>query len=441
MGIQLNPYIWKLTWEDVRKAIWKVNPEFAKLVDSIELPKGCEIFMVRYPYGEYLLEDGLLMVPNSKGEYVPLSDQSLPKELQTKLMYAPAIPMAMSLHKNIEICLQSGERPVPIAWATPGKIFALTGAIMPESCYDGAAKWTLTAGARHLFSTSKISEKRRHQKLNRAFSMGGHPPKGLYDQWHTFRSIAKNGLDEDAWYTDVLFFSEEWLSREKNFEALLLRNYLYDTAWIAFEYLRSGYLRDAIYSRLESQVNVKYDPNILSYTRHLLSMGASYNPGLSFNVGEDSFPKAFLERAYLDIYGLEYAPIFMSLKYLEHNSDDSVYYSLQVPMLLDFNRKIQSLQCKLDEMRDLSHSVKRMLKIIHNDPYLSSQPDFPISQGANRACYSFYHESVDVGHGILPTTLLPSADSILREGLSGFPSVGFCEHSRLFKGLVKVTSI
>lgn len=435
MAVSLNPYIEKLTWDEARLLIQPVNGEFVALIDNIEIPEGCEIFKVRYGYGDFLLEDGVFRLPNSEGQPVCAKDDSIPEEVRKKFAYAPTIPMGMTINKMLEVYLMSGSRVVPIALHSPGSIFALTGVLMPEVSYDRGAHWYVCSGSRLVFSTSKFSERRRYNKVNRELGTGAQPPVELLDHFETFKALSRSSVG-DPWVNEVLYFTGEWVGKSEQRDALALKLYFFEKTWRGTAFFRNLFLRDAIFSRLEALSNVRLDHHILNYVRHIISIGAGCLPGLSFAADDSAFPKTFLKNVLVDLYHTEYAPTFMSMCYLNHDLRDPVYYSLLVPTLLDFKLRTLEIKSKSDELRDLQYSLKKILMTIQKEDLRIEHPDFPITKGASQTDYSFYHYKEDQGHQIIDAGSLPLNDKALQRELLIYKDLPFCAEGRLHKGLV-----
>lgn len=441
MSIKLNPFIEKLSWEEASPLIQPVNPEFAELVNNLELPPGCEIFKVRYLFGEYILEDGSFLLPNELGEPTPITDPSTPRELQEKFAHAPSAPMGMSVNKCIDIYLMSGERIVPIVACQPGNIFALTGVLIPEASYDDGARWYLSAGSRMVFSTSKISETRRYDRVNRVWKTGAHPPSDLLEHWETFKEMAKSPLAEKSWACEVLFFTKEWFTSEETYSGLKIQNYLYKSAWKGSSYFRNHCLRDSIFSRIESLSNIRAEQNTLNCARHLIAIGAGALPGLSFGCDEKHYPKSHIQKVLVEDYKIDYAPTMMALKYLSNKAGDTVYYVLQIPTVVDFDLRNKDKESHITELRRLSHIMDKIIKRIRKEELSIQNPDFPVTKGVTRAKYEFFHRDPDAGHGILPATELPTHDSDLAKELLKYKDLPFCSVGRLQRGIVKITRL
>lgn len=76
MVVNFKGKLEKLVWKDVRKEVAKVNPAFAKLIDELNPSDKYWVAKVTYPYGSLVLDKAILMLPNEKGDIVPITDPS-----------------------------------------------------------------------------------------------------------------------------------------------------------------------------------------------------------------------------------------------------------------------------------------------------------------------------------------------------------------------------
>jgi len=435
MSTHLNPYIEQLSWAEARELILPVNPEFVGHADQLDLPKECCIFKVKYRYGDYLLKDGEFMLRNNEGENVPINHPDIPEIIKKNLSYAPTVPMGIPINKRVEIFLGISERIVPVGITSPGKIFGLTAVLSPHSSFDEGTIWNLTAGIRNIFSIPKISMEANHKFLVREFGQIGQAPKNYFDQWKTFRKIAHSAGVRDVWTVDVLYFSSEWFKTRKSLEWLNFQLYLREYAWENTSFHRNIYLRDSICSLIENECNLKTDLYILSLMRHISSIGASYVPGLSFSLTELDYPHALLYQAYKEIYGLEYAPLFIGTQMF--NDKDSLYYSLEIPHVFDFNLRARKQKSKFDELRHLAYAVNTTVKKIKGSCLAIKNKNFSVRKGAEKAVYGFYHTEADTNNGIKPVKVLLTSDHTLKERINSGES-NFGLNSAICRGIVGI---
>ena len=68
----------KVYWQDINKAVAKLCPDFAKVINSISPDKSHYLYQISYPYGATILDKGTFQVPNSTNHIVLLNHSSIP---------------------------------------------------------------------------------------------------------------------------------------------------------------------------------------------------------------------------------------------------------------------------------------------------------------------------------------------------------------------------
>ncbi len=104
MTMPLKGSFEKLTWKQVRADVAKVNPAFAKIIDELSPSDKYWVAKVRYPYGSLVMKKALLMLPNAKGDIVPITDSSIDKNIREGLDYnLNSNPVSLVLKNTFEI--------------------------------------------------------------------------------------------------------------------------------------------------------------------------------------------------------------------------------------------------------------------------------------------------------------------------------------------------
>ena len=71
------PLIEEISWEKARGFVSPLNSQLTSAIDTVSPDKKHSFFRVRYPFGSKILNKAKLQIPNSKGEIVPIDDQSI----------------------------------------------------------------------------------------------------------------------------------------------------------------------------------------------------------------------------------------------------------------------------------------------------------------------------------------------------------------------------
>ncbi len=71
-----------LTWKDARHDVIKVRPDLAQVIDQLSPPNQCCLYKTSYLFGDLILNQGLLQLPNKRGDkLIYATDSTIPKKL------------------------------------------------------------------------------------------------------------------------------------------------------------------------------------------------------------------------------------------------------------------------------------------------------------------------------------------------------------------------
>ncbi len=160
----------KLTWDQVRQDVIRVNPKLANIIDEIAPSNAYWIAKATYPYGSLVMEKSVLMLPNREGSIVPITDSSLETEFQEGLGYnLQSNPVSIVLNNSFEIFLPLEDRTIPLSGLIlPGTVFGAWRILSSKKAEQTAFIWNMTAGARSVFMLPKITESKKHAQLKKA---------------------------------------------------------------------------------------------------------------------------------------------------------------------------------------------------------------------------------------------------------------------------------
>jgi len=428
----------KVSWEEVRKRISKVNPELAQIIDTIGPDKKHYLYLASYPFGAEILKDGILHVPNQDGNLVPLTDAQVPETLQRDLGYnLNSNPICLILKHSTELFIKMDDLLITHYGAiTEGRVFGTSRILSPDKTEQPIFIWNMTAGARSLFMLPKISEKGRHNRLARTFDLNMEPPKSHLDHWAIFKELAQHPDFGEAWQFETVFFPQAWVDAlgEPNWQQLKL--FLFDVSWDNTEFMRSQFIWDAMISIFHKNRNISPDPYLSSTVQTLLFVGAGWNPGFSVATDDSSGPIKRLQELYLDVYRLnDYAPIIMQPSSFSLKVNQPVYYSLAYPIA---TKLLPRYKTEVNKLSDLYNIRSLLMKYFHDIRSMplnitgTSMYELPV-----KVEYEFFHASPEGHTGIQACSEIPRHDPYLKKIARGAER-HFPTNSSFLNGCIRV---
>ncbi|MDO8954570.1 MAG: hypothetical protein Q7V63_06955 [Gammaproteobacteria bacterium] len=436
MSLKLN--VEKLTWKEARKDILKVNPDLAKIIDKLSPGDEYKLIKARYPFGQNILDQGVLHLPSDNGN-ISMNHPEIDPEFHVMLGYNfNTMPMGIVLNKSIELYLTVDSRTIPFSIMKPGKIFALwTVMEMSASAHIGRI-WNITAGARSLIMLPKISDAVNFKKIKREFNLSLSAPNDLLDQWNTFSSLANHPTFPQPWEAEVIYFSNKWFDNDKDDDWRLFRYFLMSSAWHATAFLRNQVIFDFTFS-LALEKNLRPNPYISDTTKHLYNIGTGAYPGFVVASDDCAAPISTFQDIFANIYGLKYAPLIVHPGYFsEVDPMKPCYYALQSPSLMDFSPKTKKASSKFEDIGELRSVVNGVTSyILQNKLGLENTP---IYKWAKNTQYDYFHtESDSYGGNILLTKTMPNGDSNILTNMNNFSSLDFPENSPFLRGCIRLS--
>lgn len=399
-----NQTLKQVSWPEISECVKNTNPQLAEQIDSES--KHLNFYLASFKYGD------TIQIPDN-------------------------CSVGLLLNKQAECVMNVNGRIVPLELKQPGDLI---------SGHD--APWEITAGVRTIYSTAKISEKRRHFRLGKDFPVQT-PPRNVFDHWSVFRDIAS----VSNWRCEVLFLGNALKSGSSGIacgnpqddgqggkathpivtqpftEAVTHSLPPAVIPWLNHgiqvqknNFLRNPILRDCLFSKLQAKINFRHHPNIMSYARHIIGMAAGIAPGLSFDLNETALPKILIQQAYVENYQLEYAPILMGLSKSDHQ-----YFSLAAPHCADFNPNLKESMARLEELRELQYVIQKMQKTPNQDCAFLSK--------ALKATIQFFHQTSEKSGLIRTPDQIEKQDPALQKEIMFFQDKKLCLYSVLLNGL------
>jgi hypothetical protein len=408
----------KTSWDEIRSRIYKVAPEFTKIVDELSPNKSFSLYLAYYSYGDLKGDTKSPLFPKINGGSFRLGDPNVPKEMINDLEYGnDSSPFGMLLEKKLEYFINLKELGITVPWQilSPGSFFPLSNALQNKSkkIYTPNGILTAVSGTRSVFMLPKIGCLTNHQLLQRDYHVTSSPPKSLYDHWDIFKQINNSNASEAQWKSCVVYFSKKWIDKIHNDKSWNpLKKYILELAWQKYEYEKNHIYYNIAYSLIQNKRNLKPNPYLADTACHLFSIAAGAVPGYAPVCDNDLLPLDIIQKAFVDSYGLKkYIPTLLAATYLdtECHPTNPVYYSLQTPTTLSFSPKSRKLWSTLFEIKELKHIVDIFTdELSRNNSLLS---DTIISDVAKKIEFNFYHNTADRLNIIKQSEHLINADN------------------------------
>lgn len=421
-----------VTWPDVAKEVFAVNPALAEVINDLDPPNNWKIVKVRYAFGDDILRKGELLVPDNDNKLVGIYDPEFSPELKELLNYN-SMPVGITLTATMELFADHHDKVIPFSFMLPGKVFALWTALDDETSPFHARVWNMVAGCRSIFSLPKITDSVALKKLSKAFGVNFKIPRTLWEQWFLLKNLA--AFEPNPWQLETIYFSHIWL--EEGVKQKKLRNFLLNSAWKSTSFLRNDIFFKIIYSYAQAEKNIKIDPYFADTIKHLYCLGCGSYPGFILADSNISAPVDFLQNVFNTTYGLEYSPTLMHLDYLRPDSQKNVFYSLQLPTLLEFSPKAKENATNIEALYYIQAAMKRLQNYV-----LSERQDMRGQQlynWAERIHYDYYHSHPSQEHSIQSITNLFTEELILQKEISSFEKP-FSETNIFMRGLIKLSN-
>jgi len=434
---QAQPALTKLTWKDVHAEVSAVNPGLAEVIDELKLtPEHC-IYKLRCPWGQQLLLEGTLYLPNAKGEWVSIHDASIDSKMREDLVYNNNMPLGMSLNNSLELYLYVLGRIIPFVFFKPGKVFGMWLSLQYKANAANYSGWTgsIIAGSRSLKLMPKISDAQAFKQLKKSFALNSTLSTHLSDQWQLLYELANHPDFPEPWTVDVIYFSRKWFEVSEDVSWKLFKKYLLEQAWNNTAYLRNQFIFDVVFSCALEEKNLRPNPYLTDTVKHLYTLAQNTYPGYVLANDSSALPLKGFQQVFKDIYGLRYVPTIMQPEYL--NRDGALYYSLEYPTLMAFSPRSRKASNKLEDLREIKHILERTQQYFLEEKLKLN--DTPLLAIIKKINFDYYHTDNDSYGLIKPTDLLPSVDSILAEQLRLFPDKLFCESSPFLRGCIRIS--
>lgn len=432
-------WIKKVYWDDVREQVAAVNPEFAAEVDKLSPGKDLPLYHVAYSYGESLIKDGKLYIPNDEGEIVSINDSSVPQSLKDSFLYAPNMPISVLLKNTVELYLDFRNTPIPRIHMYPGRILALWGSLQRQSTTSLTVGniWQISAGARSLIILPKFSYERSFDRVRKAFNLKlDNAHDNMFDQWNVFTELFRSDAFNESWQTELLFLPSVWNQKiHTDFAWQSLKIYLLERVLNDTDYLRDQHIFEFTVSKALAEKNMRPNPYLADTVKHLFLVNRGAFPAFKVATNDMAGPIARIQSIFADIYRLKQAPTMMHLDNMSNIlSEGALYYSFNYPTVMEFSPKSHNVLNKLNDLREANH----IYQVIKNY-FLKSAQDFkglPIYDSVVNRSFYFVHFDNHGHDEITESKDLPELDKNLYDDLQKYPDLPFCSTSQFFRGCI-----
>jgi hypothetical protein len=431
------PLIQQLTWAEAREDVKKVDEVLVKIIDKISPNKNYLLFKVIYSFGDLVVNNGLLQLPQEKNRLLSLIDADLDSKIKNKLSYS-SIPLFLTLKNCHEVFLDTSDRIIPLNLFNVGSLLGLFESMDFLFNHKSYPRWNVCAGARSLFMLPKISEMQGLKRLCHQYGLDASDTQmtKFTDHWAVFRSIAAHPTFTQSWQSEILIFSKEWLSNNDDPGWLEFRHYLFQHAWQQSQFAISKIELNLIWETFLKTIELrrlKPTPYLAHHVKHLMLIASGQSPGFRpVDSSQQVAPCKGLQEAFLNIYMLKhYLPTFMCPHLLNSDSPLPVYYSLMFPTLLEGSPYKKNSSTVMVDLQN----VHLLLNILMNN---SSHNKFFAVTGLQHTIFKCFHVECDYQEKISSSKLIPEQDPDFLLDKVNFPDRVFCASSSFWRGSIQI---
>jgi hypothetical protein len=431
----------KVSWNEVRDQVRKINPELCKIIDGIDTKDKYPLYKVRYPFGSNIIDSGIFHYPSDDGNLAPLLSNQVPSHIRTQLGYnGGGIPMGLILNRSVELFLQTEERVIPFSVKQPGDLCSLWAALNQTRSYVWPHVWNMTAGARSLFVLPKITDNIRYKKLCRARGIRMAIPRTLNMHWSLLSKMSQHSDYSKPWFTEILFFSENWLKNRPDEGWLKFHHYLHQEGWSKTEYWRNKIVYDHIWDifvRDLTKQDLKASSYVIEMVKHVIMVGLGIVPGFCPAINDNEAPFEKFQEDLIDIYGLKnFSPAIMVPHHYSAEEKRPVYWSLHTQSHFETTIKAKTFTSTLSILKEISDLIDQFKQsILKHTNKLAV--DSPLEELIKRTQLDFFHSEIDEDGQIRQSLEMPKEDKNLIQNIKKFGKRTFSDVSPFVRGCIR----
>ena len=435
----------EFTWDKVRNNVYAVNATLAKTIDQIDPGKDLTFFMVGYQYGDYVVHNGILNLPDKDGNLLAVTDNAFANNIAQSLAYnSCGMPTGIVLEKSLEYMYSLDNRTTPVDILFAGKMFATLEALQHinnKQTVDMHKILTISSGAKSTYILPKISNTSGYNRLKKQFSMRLSMPITMDKHWTLFKEIINNTVPATSWATELLFFSNKWFQKEHNKGLSILEKCLLKQYWNTHICAQDQTMFDYAFScALESQ-NLRSNPYLQDTVKHLYAIGQGNAPAFRVATDDHAAPISELKNIFLYIYDLEeYCPTMFHLDYMDTKGKfppHLLYYSLQFPTLQSFSPRSRQLSNNLEDIRQIQHIIEKTSDELCNVINYKLQNSF-IKDSVTKVKYYYFHNRKDDFRQVSTTADIPTIDQHLFQDMQKYPDRIFAGNGHMVRGCIGI---
>lgn len=435
---KITDYLEELPWASARKEFPASAHKLRDIIDRIDPPKNFKLIKAKYSFGSKMLENLAFRLPIADGVTVPIGDSRLPTKISEQLSYSN-VPFALITKNKVEIFSE-----------ITNKIFSVAfhGGDLDIGIWEHFG-WTtpynIVAGARSLYMLPRISDTRSHKRLQKEYGIVARPPTSFFDHWQIFSQLANSRHFPRKWYCEILLFPQNWVEKFSRDPAWHeFNNYVLQKGWQHSGYARRKSILDNVWElfcRTLNNESLKVDPYAIDTLKHLAMIGTQCLPASTPYTGDETTgPIDAIQRIYEAFYNLaDYVPTIMQPAY--YNTDDNkfLYYSLQVPTLLETMPKVRKAATVIDYLRNLLELKELFFQEAFDNNLMIENTS--IKEMIGRLNFEFFHgDMYSYGSFIRPSKEMLEKDKNLLYTPSNVRLHEFAENSPFVRGCIRIST-
>lgn len=255
-----------------------VDNEFCKIAtkafDHIKDEKKKYVYLVKYKFGDKLIDQGMMPFHNLEPDNHSFIKSS--SQMQLDLGYSKD-PLGLVLNNHIEVYSENNSSPdttynIPLNIIKKGDFFGLFGTLDFLSNYDNfnphlKQNWHVVAGNASFDILFPFSNKSTFQATAKTKVASVFTEENSYTEENkmNFLKYYINEIDS-SWTTDIIYFPKHFFEQPDNH----LKSYLYDIGWMQSSNLRNLSFENKIISDVLFKTSATLNHNDL-FVSHLFS--------------------------------------------------------------------------------------------------------------------------------------------------------------------------
>lgn len=426
-----------ISWNEIKHKVQSVNPSLYQVIEHIAPDSTIPFFVARYKFGEHFGIKNHAYLPSSGGKLEKIDSKHTDNALFHHLGYGKSsLPLGLILNKQCEWhYFGENERIFPDCVQGAGAIFNMQIVFNEDKTVDNNVL-SASSGALSSFLLPSVGCTRKHGRIQKYFNVSQPAPKTPYEHYRIFKEILNDSTIASDWYSEILYFSEQFVEEVKHNEKWL-RLKLYFSEALRKKLTQNTY--DASCNDLflsAKKINrFRPTPFIMDTAKYIFNICIGSGIGVKPATDDQYLPVEAIQKIYHECYGLEYTPTIMVPSKLT-GEGDSIYYPLQCPFSKINTFKTNQSNSTLTELETLKNVL-----LAYQEEFTEEQGDAfgsPLYQVSKRIQFLFYHYQASLPQNGIRNSmeLLESDKRFLFSGCNG--ETRFAGDAKLFRGCVRL---